>query len=192
MLSNHIIQKYLTENELSIIKSDTRPWGTWDLIDQNYTFDKKIIQLSPKMLLSLQYHGTTENIGHKEIWEACTHVRTLVSQKSVIGISQDLLNQVLEELLIIDLLPGGKLIIEPGVIHTLVNPFDENVCVIETRVSMKEETSNDREANITRIFDLTNRYNISSYPSNLFNKIMDPNLMPDYIIGYGETFFTNL
>jgi mannose-6-phosphate isomerase-like protein (cupin superfamily) len=192
MLSNRLIQKYLEKQKLTIIKNDIRPWGGWYLIDDTNTFDKKIIHVEPKMLLSLQYHGTPENRGHKEIWECCTRVRAIVSEKSVVGVAQDALNELLGKLLVIDILPGGKLIIEPGVIHALVNPFDENLYVIETRVSMKEETSIDREANITRIFDFTNRYGIPSYPQDLINRIMDPDFMPDYMINQGETFFTNL
>lgn len=200
---NIIVDDYLKSNNLQIINSDPhRPWGGWYMIDINSTScyndslsslsDKKIIRVIPGSLLSLQYHGSLDNSGHDEIWETCTKTRAIVSKKSVIGMSKSDFEHCLNDLLVIDLDPSAKIVISAGFIHALVNPYDNDLFVIETRISQKQESSNDRENNITRIYDQYNRSGTSSYPSDLLLKIMDKNFKPDVVVPRNECFYTNL
>lgn len=187
--NNCHVNKYLENNKLSIIDSDVnRPWGSWYLIHNNSLSDKKILQVLPQNILSLQYHGTDTNLGHNEIWEACTPIRAVLSFESAINKSQCELIEILNNLIIVDVECGGKINIGAGFIHALANPYLEDIYVIEERCSQKPETSQDRENNITRIYDQKQRNNTPSYPIALLNKILDPKYKPNYSINCDETF----
>lgn len=147
--------------------TNRRPWGDWTLIDQDDMSDKKILHLLPGSLLSLQFHGDENHPGHKETWLALTKIRAVVGD-------------TIDDLSIIDIQPQGQLIINPGMIHALVNPFATDCYVMETRESQCVERPIDREENITRIYDQTNRGGLPSYPEALLKRIWS--LKPDYEI----------
>lgn len=187
---NQIVNDYLQDNNLQVIKFDRRPWGGWYLIE-NYPVlirDRKVLHVTPGTLLSLQYHGTASNPGHREIWDACTKIRALISTRPVIGLSKEDFEKCVNELLMIDLEPHAKLYIGPGFIHALINPYANDLYVIETRESIQPESSDTRENNISRIYDQTNRGGIPAYPTELSQKIMDPNSKPDFVVKSGELF----
>lgn len=190
-ISNQRIINYLNDNNLTIVESDPkRPWGGWYLIDINKSTysDRKILHVIPHTLLSLQYHGTPLHLGHMETWNACTKIRAVVSKISVVYQTETELNESLKNLAIIDIYPGGTLIIGSGFIHALANPFLQDIYVIETRQSQIAEMANDRENNIVRIYDQTNRNGTPSYPNWLVQKIMDPTNKPDYEVKEGNVF----
>ena len=192
---NKEVTDYLNRNQLKIISYDSnRPWGGWYLINIDQStdsnFDKKILRVIPDTVLSLQFHGTESHPGHLETWEACTNIRAIISKESVVNKTNSELSIILEDLLLVDVNPGGSLIIGPGYIHALVNLYKEEIYVIETRQSQIVETSDDRENNIVRIYDQTNRNNTPSYPNELILRIMDPYSEPDYLIQRGHIFDT--
>lgn len=192
---NKEVTDYLNRNQLKVISfDDNRPWGGWYLIniDQspNSNFDKKILRVVPNTVLSLQFHGTESHPGHLEIWEACTHIRAIISKESVVSKTSGELCVILENLIFVDVNPGGTLIIGPGYIHALANLYKEDIYVIETRQSQIVETCDQRENNIVRIYDQTNRNNTPSYPDELILRIMDPQAEPNYLIQRGDIFDT--
>jgi len=193
---NEIVNDYLHNNNLRIIKSDpNRPWGGWYIIDinnienpQDSMHDKKILHVIPGTLLSLQYHGSPSHPGHKETWETCTKTRAVISKYSVVNLSQSDFDKCLNDLLIVDLEPGAKIFIGSGFLHALANPYTDDLFVIETRESQTPESPENRESNISRIYDQTNRGGIPSYPVELSQKIMNPNFIPHFLIKSGEIF----
>jgi hypothetical protein len=65
--------------------------------------------------------------------------------------------------MIVDVQAGGKLKIKARFLHALVNSYPHDIFVIETRHSQIPETANDREENIVRVYDQTNRNNTPSF-----------------------------
>ena len=186
---NKLVNEFMKDNKLNIIEEDgKRPWGDWYIIRLEKQFDTKVLRVIPKTLLSLQYHGTPTHQGHSEKWVACTNIRALISKQSAIGLSKEELTKSLNEMIMVDIKAGGTLIIGPGIIHALANPFDDDIYVIETRLSEIVETSKDREDNIVRIYDQTNRNGTPSFPPNLVKRILDPASSPDYIVNDGTIF----
>ena len=184
---NAEVTNYLKKKNLSVIECDqNRPWGGWYLIDANPQFDKKILRVVPQTILSLQFHGTPTHPGHLEKWEACTQIRAIVGCQSVVGQSED----ILKTLLVVDVEPQGTLIIGSGFVHALANPFSDDIYVVETRESMINETAKERENNIVRIYDQTNRNGTPSFPEDLLNRIMDVNRKADVIVKSQTVFDT--
>ncbi len=174
------INRYLENNKLNIINCNKRSWGEWCLIDNSHMeYDKKILRVNPGMLLSLQYHGRDGRDGHLEIWEAFTKIRAIIGRESVVGKS----DLKLDDLLVLDINTGGSLIIGPGFVHGLGNPFSSDIYVIETRESQIVESSTDRELNITRIYDQADR--APPFPPHLVSRFMEN---PDIIVNDGEIF----
>jgi hypothetical protein len=185
-MTTNFVLDYLEDHQISIIESDpNRPWGGWYIteINREKYLDKKILRVVPQTLLSLQFHGSVGHPGHKETWVALTKIRAVVSTESLINKSLD---GVDEKLLIVDVEPQGILIIEPGCLHALANPFGTDIYVVETRESQIAEGPDDRERNIVRIYDQTMRNGVCAYPKDLFDKIMNENIVPDLIIKAGE------
>jgi hypothetical protein len=195
---NQLVTDYLCTNRLKVIKSDaSRPWGGWYLIDihnpensSQSLYDKKIIRVVPGTILSLQYHGSPDHMGHSELWEACTKMRALIGLRSVVGVSQDELEKSIRDTIIVDIEAGGKILIRAGCLHALANPYDEDVFIIEQRQSFHPESPESRENNIVRIYDQTNRNGVPSYPVDLLNNIMNKNYNPDVIV-HSEEFLRN-
>jgi len=186
-LDNTIITNYISKNNFQIISSDlNRPWGGFHILDTEDSketktlFDTKIIYVLPTKLLSLQYHGSSTYIGHNEIWYTCTKTRILLSKKSVIDLSLQELTQCLNDLLIIDLEPNAKIFIPVGFLHALINPYDTNLYIIETRLSQIPELSSDRENHITRIYDQGTRPNTTPYPHKMLTALQNPNIPPHF------------
>jgi hypothetical protein len=173
------LEDYLEKNHLDIIESDNRPWGAWYVIeiDEENFLDRKILKVVPHTLLSLQFHGSGDRLGHQETWVALTKIRAIISYESY---AERPLNEL--DLLIVDIEPGGELVIKPGFVHALANPFELDIYVVETRKSQIKEKPDDREKNITRIYDQTRRNGIPAYPDELFKKIMNCNTIPDLVI----------
>ena len=193
---NQLVNDYLNTNNLKVIKCDSsRPWGGWYIIDihniENQSqslYDKKIIQVVPGTILSLQYHGSPDHVGHYEVWEACTKIRALIGLQSVVGLSSYDLDLCINNTIIVDIEAGGKILIGAGCLHALANPFDDYIFIIEQRQSFHPETPESRENNIVRIYDQTNRNGTPSYPVDLLNKIMDKQYKPDVLVHSGEFF----
>jgi len=185
---NDFIVNYINNNKLTVQDWNNRPWGAWYLIDLNSMSDKKVIRVSPGTLLSLQYHGSLKHLGHEESWIACTHIRAILSKRSVIEIDNKDFEETLNNLIVVDIQSGGTLNIRAGVIHALANPFNEDIYVIETRKSQMPETAKSREDNITRIYDQTNRNGILSFPLDLIQRALKSYIPADYIVKSNETF----
>lgn len=209
--SNNKVTEYLQQFSLEVgLYDDTRPWGAWYIIDsgESYqqsryygiesdaslvqglkgSFDKKILKTIPGTLLSLQYHGTIDHPGHSEIWLACTKMRAVVSKKSAVGASSRELEDILQNLIVLEIEPGGQLYNPGGFIHALANPFDSDVFLIESRISQIQESSDQREANIVRIYDQTQREGTPVFPKELFERVMNSEIPADYYVKSGKLF----
>jgi len=66
-MKNKFVEDYLTEHHLQVISMDEeKPWGAYYVIEETPEYDKKILWIKPHQFLSLQYHGNTTHLGHRE------------------------------------------------------------------------------------------------------------------------------
>ncbi len=92
-------------------KTDTRPWGTFTVIDEDAGYKVKRIVVLPKGRLSYQRHAS-----RSEHW-------TVVSGQALITLDG-------RE---ISLSAGESLDVPTGVAHRLANPGDDNLVFIEVQ-----------------------------------------------------------
>jgi mannose-6-phosphate isomerase-like protein (cupin superfamily) len=170
--ANQFINDYIEKNNLTIIEHDeNRPWGGYYIYDAGKNYDKKIFFIKPGQFLSLQYHGTPEQPGHNEEWTAITEIKVVLGNKNVVGISKEELAEELQNLNVLKVAPGEKIRIPAGYLHALVNPYPHNIHFAETRMSQQDEPSSEREGNIVRIYDQSQRDNCPKWPEGLLEKI---------------------
>ncbi len=131
-----------------------KPWGSYEVFEVGSTYDKKILKVNPGFFLSLQFHGTTQHPGHSEQWVALTDIVVVKGFE-------------LDKLEIKKYQKNDTIKIAAGEYHALVNPFSFEIAVEETRTSPIVESAEDREKNITRIYDQTHRYGLPDFPEEL-------------------------
>lgn len=166
------VQKYLKENNATLIDSnEDKPWGGYYIFEVGKDYDKKVLRVKPDQYLSLQFHGTLDHPGHSEKWIALTDFVIVLGNKSAVGLSDSELNEELSNLKIIKVKQGDSIQIPSGVMHALVNPFDNDIYVQETRTSQMDESSDDREKNIVRIYDQTRRDGLPDWTERLKGEI---------------------
>ncbi len=139
------------------------------------SYDQKILHVKPGTLLSLQFHGTPQHAGHAELWHAQTPLRVILSKTNVVDTSiKDLRSSAYyeENLMILNLHQNDQLLIPPGYIHAIANPFGDDALLTEIRISQGTEFPVSREQNITRIFDQTRRDGCDPYPEWLIDRVM--------------------
>lgn len=166
------VEKYLKENNLSLIDSnEDKPWGGYYIFEAGSNYDKKILRVKPEQYLSLQFHGTQDHPGHAETWIALTDFVIVLGSRSAVGLSDEEYQNELNSLKIIRVKQGDKIEIGSGFMHALVNPFDHDIYVQETRTSQFDESSDEREQNIVRIYDQTGRDGLPDWPNKIKNEI---------------------
>lgn len=172
MIQDEFVRNFLTENKVEIIDAnENKPWGAYYVFEQGSDFDRKILKVKPGKYLSLQYHGTTEHVGHSEKWLALTDFAIVIGSKSAVGLFQEEIAQELQNLRVLKIQKGDSIDVPSGFMHALVNPFQQDIYVQEMRVSPKDESSSEREENIVRIYDQTQRDNLPNWPEDLNKKI---------------------
>jgi len=168
-----IVSDYLKDNNYQVVSQDEeRPWGRFYVFQVGDNYDKKILWVKPQNLLSLQYHGSKIQPGHSENWLALTDFRILISKQNALEYPNYEEKTLLNDLEIRDIKTGSEINIPAGHMHALVNPYLHDIFLVETRTSAKNESSKDREDNIVRVYDLTQRNNTPSYPKNLYSELM--------------------
>lgn len=171
---NNFINNYIQQHNLNIISyNEEKPWGGYYVYEETPEYDKKILWVKPGNYLSLQFHGTPTHPGHSEIATALSNFKIVLGTKSVVGLSEEEMQQELRNLKVIGLKPGESIDIPAGFLHAYVNPFEEDMYILETRTSQIAETSAEREANIVRVYDQTRRDNLPDWPAEMKNKILD-------------------
>ena len=174
-MKNTFVENYIRDHGLTVLQFDEeKPWGAYYVIEETPEYDKKILWLKPHALLSLQYHGTPSHPGHREEGEWLTDM-AIVLGKNDVSLSEtisiyDIVSQDLE---VIPLKKWKKFYTPAGFLHAYVNPYDHDIYLLETRVSQVPELANDREKNITRIYDTSMRGGTPDWPQWLRNKIAD-------------------
>ena len=96
---------------MAIGESDTRPWGTWTILDEGDGFKVKRIEVLPHSRLSYQTHA-----HRSEHWVA-------VSGKASSVIDGET----------VDFLPGECVEIPVGMPHRIINEQDEPLVIIEVQ-----------------------------------------------------------
>ena len=104
--------KQQNDNTHLVHKTVYRPWGFYTVIAQGNGFLSKIIHVNPKQKLSVQSHN-----HRSEHWVVLSG-----TAKVVLGAKEMLLNS------------GHSVDIPVKAIHSLQNPFDEPVEVIEVQL----------------------------------------------------------
>jgi mannose-6-phosphate isomerase-like protein (cupin superfamily) len=170
---NEFINKYIKDHNLNIISSnEEKPWGGYYVYEETPEYDKKILWVKPGNYLSLQFHGTPTHLGHSEIATALNNFKIVIGTKNVVGLNEEEMQVELRNLKVISLSSGESIDIPAGFLHAYVNPFKEDMYLLETRTSQIPETSADRESNIVRIYDQTRRDNLPDWPEEMQAKIM--------------------
>ena len=101
-----------TKNDLYLVhKTVFRPWGFYTVIEKNINYLIKTIQVQPKHKLSMQLHN-----HRSEHW-------TVLSGKAKILLDEEV--RVLS--------PGSSIDIPVGVKHSLQNPYDEELKIVEVQ-----------------------------------------------------------
>ena len=173
-IANPTIREYFAKHNLNLLlKDEERPWGGWYVYETGDNYDKKVMWVKPRNLLSLQYHGTTEHPSHAEQWTAITTMCVALGNKPVVGLSAAELAVELANVRVITIQPGDKIDIPAGYLHALCNPYDTDLYMLETRTSPSREDSNSRENNIVRIYDQAQRGGVPQFPPELYNRIFN-------------------
>jgi mannose-6-phosphate isomerase-like protein (cupin superfamily) len=168
---NRFVNEYITKNKLKIISFDEdRPWGGFYVYESGADYDKKILWVKPAQFLSLQYHGTQNHPEHSEEWIPLTKIKIVLGNLNISD-KPEKLSKDLQNLRVLELQENESIKIPQGFLHALVNPFKDDIYLLETRRSPVEESSEDREANITRIYDQTQRDGTPPWPEELVKEI---------------------
>ncbi len=165
------IDDYIGKNHLTIVDEVYRPWGSFHIYEQGTNYDKKVVELKPGQFLSMQYHGSPSHDSHIETYTAITDFVLAYRPGSVIGLSLEEVTNLALECQGILIRAGETFSIKEGELHAWCNPFNTCVYLLEHRQSSKTETWEDRESNITRIFDQTMRDGCPQWPQVLKDKI---------------------
>ncbi len=171
-ISNDFVRKYFEDKNLELIDMDEeKVWGGYYIYEVGDMYDKKVLWVKPGHILSVQFHGSQEHPGHSEVWTGLTRFKTILGKESSIGKSDEELRQQVLDAEIVEVGKGDSLEFDAGYIHALANPYDEDIYVLEIRTSQIEEGYKDREANITRIHDQRERYDLTKIPQAVYSKL---------------------
>ena len=173
-MKNVFVEKYIKENNFKVLQCDEgKPWGAYYVIEETSEYDKKILWLKPGALLSLQYHGNYSHPGHREEGEWLTYMALVLGKTDVSKMSSDAIYKIIpNDVEVIALKKWEKFHTPAGYLHAYINPYDHDVYLTETRISQVAEQANDREENITRVFDSTMRGGTPDWPEWLKDKII--------------------
>lgn len=106
------------------MRSETRPWGRFEVIDESETHWLKRIYIAPGQSLSLQVHARRD-----EYWQVDE-----TGARAVLG-AEDF-----------ELAPGAAYYCERGTEHRLYNPCEREVVVLEYAVGSPDEADIERLA----------------------------------------------
>lgn len=170
-ISNTFVKGYAERNRLTITSFDeTKPWGGYYIYEIGPNYDKKIIWVKAGQYLSLQYHGSRLQPGHEEEWKALTNIKVVLGNINIAE-NPDKLDEDLGSLRILEILKDDSVHIPQGFLHALVNPYQDDIYLLETRTSTFDEAPEAREKNITRIYDQTQRDGLPKWPLYLIEQI---------------------
>ena len=116
----------MNEMQYRVGQSDTRPWGTWTVVEANESFTLKTIRVDPGQRLSLQYHN-----HRSEHW-------VVVAGSGVVTIGGDL-NRVER---------GSHVYVPRETKHRIANDGEESLVFVEVQFGDRLE-----ESDIVRVED---------------------------------------
>lgn len=93
------------------LTSETRPWGSWHVLDEGKGYKVKRLEVAPQQRLSYQTHSS-----RAELWIVLTGIATcLIEGREVIAH------------------PGDVVEIGVGVAHRITNVHDDELVIIEVQ-----------------------------------------------------------
>ncbi len=172
-MKNAFVEKFIAENHLQILQSDEwKPWWAYYVTHEIPEYDEKILWIKPGEFLSLQYHGNLSHPGHAEKGIAITDMALVLWKTDVSALPiEEIYETHVSELDIIFIPKWWQFSTPAGHLHAYINPFQHDVYLTEVRTSQIREWSNEREKNITRVYDTTGRNGIPPWPKWLLEKI---------------------
>lgn len=183
------VLSYLQSHNINTIDGDIRPWGGYIHLEPEADIpysDKKILWINPSKdinnpvtALSLQFHGINGVISHEEKFTPITDMAFITGKNSMQMSNNELdkskiLDEVENNLDVVLLKSGQTHFTKGGIIHAYVNPFyDKLVLLEEIRISKVNQSADDREANICRVYDAKRETVLGEYPKKLLQRVVD-------------------
>jgi hypothetical protein len=180
------VVNYIKNLNLTKITGDIRHWGGYIHLDITPSSDKKILWITPTKdknnpvkPLSLQFHGIDGIPAHREKLTVLTDMAYITGINNMQLISADTdtekVKKEIQNNLKYRLLKKGDIQeTKAGIIHAYVNPFyDKLVMLEEERFSVCNQTAEERETNIFRIYDQNGRGKLGEYPKEILERVKD-------------------